>query len=53
MVLIQVSQMSFESEVCGVKWRHFYNKIANKYDIVTDMELIFGQLISLDKMKLV
>ena len=30
MALIQVSQISFESEVCGVKWRHFYEKIINR-----------------------
>ena len=27
MALIQASQISFESEVCGVRWRHYYNKI--------------------------
>ena len=30
MTSIQVSQISFESEICGVKWRHFYDKIVNK-----------------------
>ena len=30
MALIQVSQISFESEVCGVKWQHFYDKVVNK-----------------------
>ena len=30
MALIQVSQISFESEVCGVKRRYFYNKSVNK-----------------------
>ena len=30
MALIQVSQISFASEVCGVKLRHFYIKIVNK-----------------------
>ena len=53
MTLIQVSQILCENEVCGVKWRHFHNKIVNKYAIVTDMELIFGQLITHDKIKLV
>ena len=51
MALIQVSQISFENEV--FKWQHFYNKIVNKQDIITDMGLIFGQLIMHDKMKLV
>ena len=46
--LIQVCQISCENEVCAVKWRNFYNKV-----IVTDMELIFCQLISDDKVKLV
>ena len=31
----------------------FYNKIVNKQDIITDKELIFGQLITHAKMKLV
>ena len=53
MAIIQVSQISFENEVCGEKWRHFYNKVVNRKDIVTDMELIFDQLITHDKMKLV
>ena len=48
---IQVSQIPFESEACGVKWQHFYNEIVNKLDIVKDMELIFGQLAIHDKMK--
>ena len=48
MDLIQVPQISFQTKICGVKWRHFYNNIAKK-DIVTDMELIFGQLIAHDK----
>ena len=52
MTLIQVPQISFESEVCGLKWRHVYNKTVNIYDIVTDMELIFGQLITHDNMTL-
>ena len=30
MALIQVYQLPFESEVCGIKWWHFYNKIINK-----------------------
>ena len=53
MALTQDSQISFGSKVCRVKWRHFYNEIVNRKDIVTDMELIFGQLITHDKMKLV
>ena len=53
MAFIQVSQISFESEVCGVKWRHFYDKIVYKWDIVADMELTCGKLINRDKMKLV
>ena len=53
MALIQVSQILFETEVCGVKWQHFYNKIVNKEDIVADMEAILGKLITHDKMKLV
>ena len=53
MALIHVSQISFESKICGVKWRHFYNKIINEYVIMTDMELIFGQLITHDKRNLV
>ena len=53
MALILVSQISFESEVCGIKWQHFYHKIANKEGIVTDIELIFDQLITHNKMKLV
>ena len=53
MAVFQAFQISFESEVCGVKWRQFNNKIVNKYNIVTGMELIFGQLITHDKMKLV
>ena len=53
MAFVQVCQISFESEVYGVKWRNFYHKIVNKQDIVTDMELIFGQLITHGKMKLV
>ena len=52
MALIQVSEMSFESDVCGVKRRHFYNQIENKSNIVTDMELIFVQFITYDTMKL-
>ena len=36
-----------------MKWRHFYNKIVNKLDNVTDMGLIFGQLIAHNKVKLV
>ena len=31
MALIQVSQISLESEVCGVKWQHFDDKVVNKY----------------------
>ena len=31
MALIHVSQISFESEVGEVKWRHFYDKIVSKY----------------------
>ena len=27
---IQVSQISFENEVCGVKWLHFYSKVLSK-----------------------
>ena len=53
MALIQISQISFRSEVWGVKWRHFYNKIVNNGDIVSDMELVFRQLITHDKMELV
>ena len=53
MVLTQDSQISFEREVCEIKWWHFYNKAVNKLDIVTVMGLIFGQLITHDKMKLV
>ena len=53
MTLIQVSQIPFKSKVCGVKWWHFYKKVVNNEDIVTDMELIFGQLITHDKKKLV
>ena len=53
MAFIRIFQISFESEVCGVKWRHFYNKIVNKSGIVIDNELIFGWLITSDKMKLV
>ena len=30
MVLVQVSQISFESKVCGVKRRHFYSTIVNR-----------------------
>ena len=43
MTLVQVFQILFESEACGVKWRHFYNKVANNYDIATEMEIILGQ----------
>ena len=53
MALIQVSQISFESEVCVVKWRNFHSKTVNEWYISTDMKLIFGQLITHDKMKLV
>ena len=35
MASVQVSQILFESEVFGVKWLHFYNKIVKK-DIVTN-----------------
>ena len=42
-------QTSLESGICGVKWRHFYNKIVNKESIVADIELIFGQLITHDE----
>ena len=28
--LIQISEISFASEVCGIRWRHFYDKIVNK-----------------------
>ena len=35
MVLIQDSQNSFESEVCGVKWRRFYNKTVNKLNKIS------------------
>ena len=38
-------QIFFENEVSGAKWRHFYNEIVNKYDIVIDAEFIFDQLI--------
>ena len=34
MVLIRVSQISSENEVCGVKWWHFYNKVVDKLGIV-------------------
>ena len=51
MALDQVYQISFKNEVCAVKLRHFYNKIVNESDIVEDMKLLFGQLITLDKMK--
>ena len=30
MTLFQASQISFESEVCGVTWRDCYNKVVNK-----------------------
>ena len=53
MALILVSQISYESELCGVKCQHFYNKIVNEFYIITDMELIFGMLITHDKMELV
>ena len=49
MALIQVSQISFESEVCGING----GKIVNKYDIIADVELMFGQFITHDKMNLV
>ena len=39
-LLMALIQISFENEVCEVKWQQFYNKIVNKYDSVTDMELI-------------
>ena len=51
--LLSLINGPYSNGVCGVKWRHFYNKIENKQDIVTDIELIFGQLITDDKMKLV
>ena len=53
MALVQVSRILFESGVCWVKWWRSYNKIVNKSDIVIDMELIFGKLITHDKIKLV
>ena len=28
---VQVFQILFESEVCVTNWRHFYDKIVNKY----------------------
>ena len=31
MALIRVTEISFEMEMCGVKWQHFYDKIVNKY----------------------
>ena len=31
MTLIQVSQISLENEVCGVKWRNFYSNMVNSY----------------------
>ena len=34
MVLTQISQILFESEVCGVKWQHFHNKIVNNFKIL-------------------
>ena len=53
MALIQVCCISFaiENEVCGITWWHFHNNIAKKQNIVTDIELIFGQLVTHDKMK--
>ena len=49
MALINVFQISFKSEICEVKWGHFYNDIVNEKNIVTDIELIFGQLMTHDK----
>ena len=46
---ILVSQILFDNEIFGMKWCHFYNEIMNRYR----MELIFVQLITHDKMKLV
>ena len=31
--LLEISQILFESEVCGVKWQYFHNKIANNFEI--------------------
>ena len=31
--LLEISQILFESEVCGVKWQHFHNKIVNNFEI--------------------
>ena len=42
MALTQISQISSESEVCGVKWWHVYSKIVDEQDIVTDIEFTFG-----------
>ena len=54
MALIQVSQISSESKVCEDKMAaFFYKRTVNNRHIVTDMELILGQLITYDKMKLV
>ena len=44
--LIHVSQISFDNEVCGAKWRHFYNKIVNNSSIITDVRFKFGTLVT-------
>ena len=33
----QISQILFESEVCGVKWQHFHNKIVNNVTILSQI----------------
>ena len=53
MAYIQVSRILFENEVCWVKRRHVYNNLQSNKINVTNMELIFGQLVTHDKMKLV
>ena len=52
MALIQVSQISFESEVHGVKWRHVYDRIINKISLQICSSYL-AKLITHDEMKLV
>ena len=42
---VDVSQISFDNEVCRVKWRRFYNKIVNYQSIFKDIRFKFGTLI--------
>ena len=52
-VAMAVSRISFESEVCGAFKNGGIFKIKLLMNIVTDIDLIFGQLITHDEMKLV